>query len=520
MTDPGFTQDAGPGTPSIDAARPGPEPDYAEPVDPWADGEATAFAPGGADSHPVPLPDTWPDERGERPVPAYRKKWFWLVAAATAIVLGAGATLAVVFWPGYRALDYHALGEPRRVAPAVPFSGHFITATVRDDRAYLASVSDDGVLGIVAADTQSGTRLWAKTAPGSAEDWERLVALPDALVALSAADDDQRRLVLLDPGTGDLLWQRTVGEDDGLLFADDTVVLVDRNQHRLVGLETRGGGKVRWELKDPAAPSGSDDTAVYPAGTPDDLGGPATAAGLPIAPVLDGDEHIVQIGADRSARVIDAATGKVLSLPRQSVADPDDQVLAYDGRLIVAESDDARRIVAYDLAKLGEPRVLYTAPDTNTRFTHLTPCDADGVCFVQTTNSDAHTARVVAVNAAEGGRRWERPLADTGNLVPVGDSLLAAQDTSPAQVSLLGADGTVRWTREGAAARLDGGNMLRFAKPLSTSPDDVSVAGEHLGDDGVELGPLSGVRSATCAWNTTVLACAADKDFVLRSFAG
>ncbi|RZU50557.1 putative pyrroloquinoline-quinone binding quinoprotein [Krasilnikovia cinnamomea] len=445
---------------------------------------------------------------------------FWVVAAASAVVLGVAATLAVVFWPKYPALAFQPLADPSRVAPAVPITSRFAAATVRGDRAYFASVSDDGTLGVVAADTGTGERLWGNPAAGDADDWQQLVALPDAVVAVSAEDDDRRRMVLLDPGSGKPLWDRVIGDDDTLLYAEDTVVLVDREEDRLLGLDVRGQGRVRWELKDPGSLSGSRTTTVLAATTPEDLAAPTSAKGAPFAEPLDDDRRIVQIGADRSARVIDARTGAVLVPPRQSVADPDDPVVAHDGTLVVAESDNARRIVAYDLAKLGEPRVLYTAPDDNTRFEHLTPCGTDRVCAVQTTSSDAKTAQVVAVDVAEGGRRWAWPLPDTNNLVPVGDSLLAAQNTTPAKVSLLGADGTVRWTRDGVAARLDGGNLLRFAKPLSTYTDDPSVAGEHLGDDAVELGPLSGVRPATCAWNTAVLACVADEDFVLRRFAG
>ncbi|BFU42016.1 PQQ-binding-like beta-propeller repeat protein [Krasilnikovia sp. MM14-A1004] len=522
MTGPDITPGGEPGTPHPGRAGSpqGTEPGYAEPVDPWASADATAAIV--AEAFPATSP-TWPDGpptgHDER-VPAYRGKLFWLVAAASAVVLGVAGALVVVFWPRYPALGFHALSDPRRVAPAVPVTSSFAAATVRGDRAFFASVSDDGTLGVVAADTATGERLWGSPAAGTAEGWERFVALPDALVAVSAEDDDHRRMVLLDPGTGKLLWERLIGGDDTVLFAGDTVVLADREEDRLLGLDVRGRGRTRWELPNPTDSSGPQDTTILAATTPDDLAVSASTTGTPFAEPFDDDRRIVQVAEDRSARVIDAGTGAVLVPSRQSVADPDDPVLAHDGRLIVAESDDAHRIVAYDLAKLGEPRVLYTAPDDDTRFEHLTPCGTDRVCAVQTAHSDAKTAQVVAVDVAEGGRRWARALADTNSLVPVGDSLLAAQNTSPARVSLLGPDGTIRWTRDGAAARLDGGNLLRFAKPLSTSPDDPSVAGEHLGDEAVELGPLTGVRSATCAWDTAVLACVADQDFVLRRFAG
>jgi len=68
--------------------------------------------------------------------------------------------------------------------------------------------------------------------------------------------------------------------------------------------------------------------------------------------------------------------------------------------------------------------------------------------------------------------------------------------------------------------RLDGGNTLQFSKALSASADDPALAGEHLGDAAVPLGSLADVRSSTCAWDTSHLACVADQDFVVQRFAG
>jgi hypothetical protein len=122
------------------------------------------------------------------------------------------------------------------------------------------------------------------------------------------------------------------------------------------------------------------------------------------------------------------------------------------------------------------------------------------------------------VNAADGSGAWHRGVASAESLVPVGDSVLVARSTSPASVSLLDAGGKISWTRDGVAARLDGGNLLTFSKPLSTSPDDPALAGQHLGDDFQQLGPMADVRSSTCSWNTSVIACVRDKDFTLQRF--
>jgi hypothetical protein len=200
------------------------------------------------------------------------------------------------------------------------------------------------------------------------------------------------------------------------------------------------------------------------------------------------------------------------------VAGTDDEVVANDGRLIVRQSERAQRIVTYDLGKLGEPTVLYTAPE-NDHLSHLTPC-GDRICFVEDTSFDAKTDVVTAIDLDKHSRAWTRPLAGVDGLVPVGSSLLVDNSS---QTTLLDGKGKTVWTNGGVAARLDGGNLLEFAKPLSGSSDDPALAGQHLGDQPVQLGPLNDVRTDTCSWNKTVIACVSDKgdvkDFVILKFA-
>ncbi|AGZ46472.1 Hsp70 family protein [Actinoplanes friuliensis] len=517
------------------------ESDYAEPVDPWATGEAAAFGNGGGPVlHPVSgapvsgspvsapppaepwLASTHEEANANTRVKAYRRKGLWVVAAATVVVLGAAATATVLLWPGYPALDYQALSEEHRVAPAVPVTSAFSGTAVRDKKAYFASADDNGTLGVVAADTESGKKAWSSTDAGAATRWEFFFALPDAVVAISDTDSgtSTRRMVLLDPDDGKKMWDRTVASADNVLFAGDKVVLVDRTENRLVGLEIGEQGKVGWELKSPKSEYGLGTTQVVAATTEDDLTGPATATGLPFAEVFDDDARVVQIGADRSARVVDASTGKVVAGPRQNVGEPDDPIVAHNGRLIVAESGDSHRVVAYDLAKLAETRVVYTAPKSDTQFGHLTACGADRICFAERTGYDAKTAQVVAVDAAKEGELWRRAVPEVDSLVPVGEAVLATRNSSPVQTTLLDAKGKVSWTRGGVIARIDGGNTLQFSKALSTSADDPGLAGEHLGDKAVPLGSLADVRSSTCSWDTTHLACVADEDFVIQRFAG
>jgi hypothetical protein len=523
------------------------EPQYVEPVDPWATGEAAAFGnvSGGPILHPVsgapvsaspvsagpasPAAQSWlasthPEPGGQQEagsrLPAYKRKGLWIVAAATVVVLGAAAAVVAWFWPGYPALDYQPLADLRRIKPAVPVTSAFSGTALRDGRAYFASVAENGTLGVVATATDTGKTAWTSTAAGTAARWEFFFAVPDAVVAITDSDSvtSQRRMVLLDPGNGKKLWERTMDADDDVLFVGDKAMLIDRREGRLVGLEIGDKGKGAWEQKNPKDDYGQAGTKVVEVTTGADFTGPASADGVPFAEAFDDDQRIVQIGADDSARVIDAGTGDVVAGPRQSVAQTDDKLIAHDGRLIVAESADARRLFAYDLAKL-EPKVLYTPPTANTQLDRLTPCGTDRICLIETAGYAAESAQVVAIDAAKGGVVWRRPIAGVDQIVPVGDAVLATTGTSPAQVSLLDGEGKVSWTHGGVVGRIDAGNTLQFSKALSTSPDDPALAGEHVGDKAVPLGSLDGIRSSTCTWDATHLACVAAEDFVIQRFA-
>jgi outer membrane protein assembly factor BamB len=464
-------------------------------------------------------------------VPAYRKKWFWLVAAALVVVVGVGTTLAVLLWPGYPALDYRPLdaSKPVTFAPAAPVSIGFQDTAIIGDRAYFASVSEDPAdamsvsgeetLGVVAADTKSGERLWQSTKAGKAERWERMVALPQGLVVFTDTNSttSKRRMAVLGAEKGDLLWQRTIDNDDGVLFSADVAVLVDRVENRLLGLAL-ADGKQRWEQRNVRTDSGTS-TSVVAATTPADLSGPAGVSGVAFSPDLTDDTRIVQVAGDKSFRVIDAENGDVLVPPRQGVAAPSDEMIAHNGRFIVRESTGGtQRLLAYDLTATGEPDVLFSAP-ANVQISELTACGDDRVCWIETTGFEIKTTQVAGLNVAEGDGVRRRAVPNADSLAPVGEHVLATQSTSPSAVSLIDPDGKQVWNVPGRAARLDGGNLLRFNQGLSTTPDNPALHGEHLGDDAVPLGALNGVRSATCSWNTSVIACMADETFMVQRFA-
>ena len=525
--------------PPVSGAAPRPPDDrhYGEPVDPWATGEAAAFGHGlasppfpadrppsagspsrspGPHLEPAPPPggETWlaSAPRGKR---SRRRTLLVAGAAVLALVIAAGVPLAWKYWPRDRALDYHALGEPRTFTPAVPIStASWSHAAIRDDRAYFASSDNDGAVAVTAVGTDATKATWTQTVTGVAKRWESMTALPDG-VALFSADDTATytsQMVVLAADDGARRWQHTLGSNDSVSFAGDVAIVDDREGKRLVGLSL-ADGRQRWALPDPAEGR----IGVRVVTTPADLAGPADFGGRAFDADLDDDPRIVQIAGDRSVRVIDANTGEVRAT-RQNVADHDEQVIAHHDRLIVVESEDADRVVVYSLDKIGEPDVVYTTQFRDAKLTGLTACGDDRICVIEGTGGYADEgAQVVALDVTSGERLWHVGAPGTGRLTPVGEGVLA---TGNSTTTLIDTDGTKVWTRDAAAGRLDATNVLEFSTPAAGYPVGPALAGRHLGDDPVQLGPLSDVIPDTCAWNTSVLACVAKENFVLVDFAG
>jgi molecular chaperone HscA len=474
--------------------------------------------PGSPSSFGPPSAEPWLASDTPHPAqPRRNRRRLWLVtgAAATAVVVAAGAILTWAFWPKYPALDFQTLSEPVHVAPAVPLGSAWKDAVVRGDRAYLGSADyDTGRVGVVAIDTGATKPAWTNADVGASKRWQSMVALPDgvALFSETDTDTDSSQLIVLGADRGDKLWQRTLKENDLVYFAGDHAVVADRGGKQLLGLDLATGDQ-RWNLPDP---EGTTPPTLVAVTTPADLSGPAGPTGRPLAPDLGDDPRLVQIGGDRGARVIDANTGKVLA-SRPNVARPDDEVIAHNGRLIVRGSEDIHRIVTYGLDKLDGDAIAYTAQSSTARLTGLTPCGDDRVCMVEGTGYGDEKAKVVAVDVAERKRLWQADAPAADKLVPVGQAVLATYSTT---TWLIDANGHEVWSRKAAAARLDAGNVLEFSKPLAGYADDPALAGRHLGDEPVQLGPLADIQTETCSWNATHLACATQKDFVVIKYAG
>ncbi|MEU7935164.1 Hsp70 family protein [Micromonospora echinofusca] len=468
-----------------------------------------SFVPPGAGSSPwAPAASSPGGGRSGLALPRRRALW---ISLAAVLALAGVATAAVLYLTRdrYPALEFRTVDQLTRVPAGTERPADMFTA-VLGDRAYLGYPLGDGRLEVVAVDAGTGAVKWRRQTAATSERWERIVALPGAVAVVADAigDDTPRDLVLLDGASGDQRWRRPILGDDDVLFGDGVAVQVDRTGKRLVGLRLRDGGEI-WAQPSPRDEYDNTRTAVHPVTTDKALAGPAFLDGSPRDPWRGDVGRIVQVGADRSVRLIEMGSGRVVST-RAGVADHDDLVVAHEDRLYVARDDAGYQLLAYDLTSDAQPKVLYTAEDDRRRPKSLVPCGEHRACLLEVTGGDDETAEVVAATE-EKWTRWKAPEATL--LVPLGEHLLARRTTPEAAGTLFGPDGrAVLSERGGVAVRLDAGNVLLLADPPSSIEDDRSVAGMSVGSGQVaELGQLKDVRSDSCSWNTSVIVCGAGR---------
>jgi hypothetical protein len=513
---PGFPAAGQPGFPGAAGQHGFPE-SAGHPGYPGAGGRS-GFAPPPGSPDGLPATDG-PAARGAGGA-WWRRRAVWIATAA--VVALAGVVAAAVLYlnrGGYEDLEFQTFADIGRVPAGAERPSDTYTA-VLGNRAYVATELADQRLDVAAVDAGTARELWRIQTAASAEGWSHLSATPRALLAFADAigTDTPREMTALDPANGRRLWSLSMRGEDEVRVFDEVLVFVDRTANRLVGRDLRDGDE-RWTLPSPVGEYDATDTAVYTVTTDADLGGPGDVTGAALAPVRDDDQRIVQIGADRSARVIDVTNGEVVR-SRTNVADPDDVVLAHEGRLYAALAEGGYWLAEYDLASMGEPRNVYRAPDDRRRVGGLVPCGKRQVCLLESVNLDRATTELVAVDTEKQGPRWRRPVPDAQVLMPVGEHVLTASTLSEYRFTIFRPDGGELLRRDGVAVRVNGGNLLAFAESPSTFPDDASVAGVGVGSSSpVELGQLKGVRAAGCSWNETVIVCPSESDFVLRRFA-
>ncbi|GHJ06167.1 hypothetical protein TPA0907_05340 [Micromonospora humidisoli] len=482
--------------------------------------------PGGVPAQGYPAgwpgvpPGAVPPGTGAGPATPVRRgrRRLWIGLGAGLALLGVLGAAALWFTRDrYPALEFHTLTEVARPAAADDRPTAMFTA-VFGDRAYLAHQLPDDRLTVVAVDAGTGKAAWRTTVAAGSGRWAGVRAVPGAVLAVAeaAGDSTPRDVVVLDAGDGAERWRLPVHGDDAVHVTGEKLVWVDRAGARLVGLRLRDG-RQDWTLDNPRSEYGDTRTTVLRVGTAQSVAGPAGFDGSSDAPWLGDADRLVQVGADRSVRVLDMDSGKVVSR-RDGVADVSDRMVAYGDRLYLVAEDRGYKLLGYDLGSFAEPTVLYSAGEQR-RVTALVACGEHRACLLEVPEADTERTEVVAATEGKGSRRWPAPGGQ--GLVPVGEHLLVRRESPKTTVTLFDPAGKAVLTdRKGTAVRVDAGNVLVFAETPSSVEDDRSLAGVSKSGALTETGQLQGVRSESCGWNTSVIVCGAERDFVLYRFAG
>jgi hypothetical protein len=486
-------------------------------------------------SEPVTEPaDPWPDSPYPQLVqllagdPRRRRRWWRIGGAAVTAVLAATAFLVALSWPGAEpagtAIPFRPLDQLRQLDFAEPTGNTF--SQLVGSTAYLAWQQGDD-LELAALDLAAGgEELWrSRIAGADGQWWGELLATPAAVVALgypNEPDDPERDepeprpMVVLDAATGGerYRWGRDIYPYDEVWVVGETLVLADRAAGALRGLWLDTGVH-RWVEPFRDRPGAA--MAVVPVLGAELLAAPSTWWGAPLAPAATAVDQVVMVGEDRTARLVDLATGEVVGAAGTNVAGPDDFLLAYRGRLYVGAGGEGYQLWMRELADLAaQPEHLYTSPDPQRWLAAVVPCAAELLCLLDRGPSDHRDTEVRVLDiSAERGRdpqRWARAVPQAEWLVPAGDWLLVGGgDPIVAGYSYSG--DPVFTLPAGAAARIDADNLLLFSEQPDDGAQDLALAGLPIAaqPDRVELGQVGGVHGQRCSWNDTYLVCPGDE---------
>jgi len=478
-----------------------------------------AAAPVLAAPAPAPVPRAVPGSR-----PWYARRLTWVAALAGLLVLTVAAVGAyVMLRPSVRPVAFATMVETGRLVTGLDASDLTSSSVaIHSDSAYLAWQHGE-ILDVAAVGLADGKRRWREPVDGRSKYWKDIIALPDAIIATAYdySSSNPRRMYVLDPATGKTRWSRDIYGQDRLLPVGDVLVLVSPHDETTRGLD-RASGEQKWQLRDPEDANGYQiDTIAFDTTTSKDLNGPASFTGEPSAPDLGGSRKLLQITYDKKLNIVNAQTGHV-EKSAGGVGGTSDEYLAHDGRLYVFRREQGYRIQYYDLDKLGEPTVLYTAQDSKHSMAAAAPCGAR-LCVLDETGSDSKSAQVLAIDLSARKVVWHGDAPGTDQLVPVGDRILATTvDSTPAS-RLFDPDGKQLLRGEDQKAvgvRVNAVSLIFFAESPTSYPTDTGLSGVTAGSGArTALGQLSKTRTNTCAWTERYIACTQEKDFTIWRFA-
>lgn len=456
--------------------------------------------------YPTAVPMTsWP-VAGQPVAPPRRRipRWIMWVAVVTAIMSVVTFT-TVLLWPGGEQpadepLAFHPFTYVARIQYDHPSATHL--NTIDADTGYVAW-EQEGKLRVRAVNLADGSQRWQTTLDGASR-WERLYAGGGLLLVLAQENDPTkaRPMQVLRASDGELLWDRQVRGDDGVVFGAQYLIWVDRSGPALRGIDPATGREL-WQRE--LLGQDIDLTAVV---TEQEQGLRTSPSGEAIE--IASDHRLVLIESDGRAQVIDGRDGQVLT-EDSNVATPADQVLAYQDRLYVAQDEAGYEVISYQLEDLSVPSIIhYRSADRERYPDELLPCGSGRVCLLDTYAYDDSSLEVVVIAPDGGGEVWRRPAPYATRLLPVADWVAVNQgDRFNPSVTVWDSNGEVVLEQKGLAIRLNYGNLLVLNGNLSDSPEHLRAVGIATAvGELVELGSVPPVTGPGCSWNEQYLLCA------------
>jgi len=329
-------------------------------------------------------------------------------------------------------------------------------------------------------------------------------------------------MYVFDPKNGKLRWQRQVKPNEVLRFYEPAIVVEAGDDDKVYALDW-AGGKQKWELRNRLSSGGTarftDTFTVRPA---DAQSGPSPIDGE--LSVIDGGDsnRLLQFDDEPMMRVIDVGTGQAREKAGVKASDST-PVLAFGDRLYLVVADNGYQVREYDLAKLGEPRVVLTNTDDQRKIiARPARCGESRICMLEMTGSDAKSTQVVAVDVKEGKLAWKKPAPDAKELIELGDGVAVSTDSSPPGGLVFDGSGKQLLSddaKKNYPVRVDGSSVLLFSAPPSNYPGDAALTGVTLDGKRTPLGSLQDIVVEGCSWNRQFLACPTKGEFRFWRFA-
>ncbi|WP_363259571.1 PQQ-binding-like beta-propeller repeat protein [Hamadaea sp.] len=373
----------------------------------------------------------------------------------------------------------------------VPKSVDFTMSSVVGDRGFVAWRGPTGLLGIGALDVRTGDPLWPSlTLPGVFDDWNGMIALPNAVVSIGERNDGSaldQELFVVDPATGKLRWHRGMNINGfDMLAYPDVLVLADRDGKKTTAYD--------WLTGQPAWTFDGEIASTFSMRTASDLTGPAGRRSGPFAAEDHGDT-LFQVDGAGTLTEYAVATGKPTGRSWPDAGSGD--FLAYEGRVYQTTGTSLRALTLEPGRKwerLYEAQVPVESADNANRLQNLTPCGRL-MCLV---DGDLFQADVVALNWSK--VVWRTRVKDTEDLLAVGDHLVVYGGGPDRPSNLLldsqGKDVLTEAERAGYPMRVNASSMFLYHDGHLFGLDLGTLARTDLGAFEVTgLGPGIGAKA-------------------------